>query len=211
MAPRKKSARTRKPQKKANPLGSIAFIGLLAAAVTGWWYAPHIMKKGTQPASTSTFAANTRPAAPRTKKTPRPEIKPNIKTLVVSRPPDPPLAVVPQQRPQTAMTPTTSKSLPAVPYKPDTTLPPRGRFGVNNAANAIFARRTTLIFATKNKKGQPVARVARGQEMRSYEKNGNWHRIVVPSTNIIGWAEASDLTTKAPFFKPDRAATGAIK
>lgn len=100
-----------------------------------------------------------------------------------------------------------------VPYKPDTQLPPKAVFGVNNAANVIFSKRDIIIYAKADSNSKTVAIVKAGQEMRSYEHVGNWHRVVVPSTDIIGWAKADDITHKTSTSNAiiDRNLTSSIK
>lgn len=99
-----------------------------------------------------------------------------------------------------------------VPYKPDTQLPPPAKFAVHNAANIIFAKEPTIIYTKADSRSKIAARVKMGQEMRSYEHTGAWHRVVVPSTNIIGWANDKSLSEKSPNLTDliDRAMTGAI-
>ncbi|EJF88692.1 hypothetical protein [Bartonella tamiae] len=82
----------------------------------------------------------------------------------------------------------------SIPYISDTHLPPKGQFGVNNAANKIFAKENIKIFASPNKDSKFIAILKKGQEMRSYEQQNGWHRVVVPSTDIIGWAQKENLT-----------------
>lgn len=101
---------------------------------------------------------------------------------------------------------------PSVPYKPDTNLPPKAKFAANNAANVIFAKVSTTIYLKADSHSKIVATVKSGQEMRSYEQIGAWHRIVVPSTDIIGWAHEKDLSIKAPSLSAiiDSAMTSSI-
>lgn len=80
-----------------------------------------------------------------------------------------------------------------VPYKTDKHLPPKAQFGANNAAGIIYAKTTIAIYERNDSRSKRVAMVKPGQEMRSYEHLGTWHRIVVPTTGIIGWAKDDDI------------------
>ena len=124
-----------------------------------------------------------------------------IPTPVTSVPVQPKIALV---APKMAPAP--------VPDKPDTTLPPKARFAANNAANVIYAKNATTIYANADSQSKIVATVKAGQEMRSYEHQGSWHRVVVPTTDIIGWANEASLSTKSPAISNliDRALTGSI-
>ncbi|WP_297321891.1 hypothetical protein [uncultured Bartonella sp.] len=105
------------------------------------------------------------------------------------------------------------KKLPSpVPYKHDMQLPPPAKFAVNNAANRIFAKAPTAIYAKPDSRSKLIAQVKAGQEMRSYDKSAGWHRVVVPSTAIIGWANEKDLSEKTPNIanRIDHSLTGAI-
>ena len=100
----------------------------------------------------------------------------------------------------------------SVPYKADIQLPPQAKFAPNNAANIIFAKVPTTIYTKADSQSKMIAQVKSGQEMRSYEHIGGWHRVVVPSTDIIGWANEKYLTGKAPNPTDiiDHSMTGAI-
>lgn len=107
----------------------------------------------------------------------------------------------------------TQQNIPtSVPYKPDTNLPPKAKFAANNAANVIFTKVPTTVYLKADSRSKVVATIKSGLEMRSYEQIGAWHRIVVPSTDIIGWANEKDLSKKAPGLSNiiDRAMTGSI-
>lgn len=80
-----------------------------------------------------------------------------------------------------------------VPYKADKHLPPKAQFGANNAAGIVYAKTTITIYEKNDSRSKRVAVVKSGQEMRSYEHLGTWHRIVVPTTDIIGWAKDEDI------------------
>lgn len=80
-----------------------------------------------------------------------------------------------------------------VPYKADKHLPPKAQFGANNAAGIIYAKTTIAIYEKNDSRSKRVAMLKPGQEMRSYEHLGTWHRIVVPTTDIIGWAKDDDI------------------
>lgn len=99
-----------------------------------------------------------------------------------------------------------------VPYKHDIQLPPPAKFAANNAAGRIFAKAPTAIYAKPDSRSKLIAQVKAGQEMRSYDKSAGWHRVVVPSTAIIGWANEKDLSEKTPNIanRIDHSLTGAI-
>jgi len=108
----------------------------------------------------------------------------------------PPVVNKPQQKP---LAPThTTITRPLVPYKEDKNLPPEGQFGLDNAATRVFAKDQITVFSEKSAESKIIATLKKGQEMRLYETNFDWQRIVVPSSDIIGWVMANSVTTTKP-------------
>ena len=114
--------------------------------------------------------------------------------------------------PETALI-TPKEATPLVPYKTDKNLPPKARFAANNSANVIFAKAPTSIFMDADSHSKVIATVKNGQEMRSYDHQGSWHRVVVPSTDIIGWANEKSLSAKSPTMSGliDNGTTSSVK
>ncbi|UCA46572.1 hypothetical protein [Pseudochrobactrum sp. XF203] len=110
---------------------------------------------------------------------PRPDSKPAIVQIVPPKP-----------APQNTMPalPPVGKSAPD-----DNSRHASGAFKV---PKAIIARQDLTIHEKAWDKAKTVGRVEKGREMRSYAKVGRWHRVVVPSTNIIGWVQEDQLIIK---------------
>ncbi|WP_146226099.1 hypothetical protein [Phyllobacterium leguminum] len=66
----------------------------------------------------------------------------------------------------------------------------------------IYASERTVIHENAWEKASAIGTVERGREMRSYGKTGKWHRVVVPSTSMIGWVHEDRLAASrpSPFF-----------
>ena len=71
---------------------------------------------------------------------------------------------------------------------------PRGKNSVDHSPTAVFAREELIIRKTAWDNAPAIGMVGKGREMRSYGKTGRWHRVVVPSTNMIGWVHEDKLT-----------------
>lgn len=72
-------------------------------------------------------------------------------------------------------------------------MPPRG---VNTAAHSpsvVFAKTRLTIHKNAWDKAPAIGTVEKGREMRSYGKTGRWHRVIVPTTNMIGWVHEDQL------------------
>lgn len=213
MAARKqKTAQKKTPRKKSGVqqssiFGAVAFIGLIGLAAAGW----HASFNNN--ASSAPRAVVVTPA-------PRPVLRQQALRAVIptqkalpAKPalrydgPRPPMPVAP---PLHSQPPAAAK---AHPYIADRDLPPQGKFAVQNAANVIFARKKTVIYASTDSNSKKIAMVERGQEMRSYGRQGNWHRITIPRTGIIGWAKDDSLTPMASVvrFGLDGGHTASIK
>lgn len=202
-----KKPRQRRVQKSDSTLLSYLLLGGLVLLGGAGWYHNTYETKNNAPGTQAGFQ---KLAATPIKK---PDIITKESTELAARPilkvpvPEKSQSVIPPSpsaTPQNASTP--------VPYKPDTNLPPRAKFAANNAANVIFAKVPTTIYLKADSHSKIVATIKSGQEMRSYEQLGPWHRIVVPSTDIIGWANEKDLSRKAPTLSDiiDRAMTSSI-
>lgn len=184
-----------KPRKRRNttsnqPNSKAAYVvlsGILLAGVSGWYHSTFEKDIGQ---NTPVLTANKAIAIPQKK----PESTSNKTTL-----PAIPLskAVIPPLLPaseESLSKQIAQKPVSVVPYKADKHLPPKAQFGANNAAGIIYAKTTITIYEKNDSHSKRVAIVKQGQEMRSYEHLGTWHRIVVPTTNIIGWAKDDDIT-----------------
>ncbi|HWD13719.1 hypothetical protein P8H26_12520 [Pseudochrobactrum sp. sp1633] len=68
--------------------------------------------------------------------------------------------------------------------------------GAFKIPKAIIAKQSLVIREKAWDKAKTVGSVEKGREMRSYAKVGRWHRVVVPSTNIIGWVQEDQLIFK---------------
>ena len=115
---------------------------------------------------------------------------------------------------QLAMLPSRAENKPApqiIPPKPAQqnampALPPVGKTepednsrhasGAFKSPKAIIAKQALTIREKAWDQAKIVGSVPKGREMRSYAKVGRWHRVVVPSTNIIGWVQEDQLIFK---------------
>lgn len=214
MATRKKTTRTRRQtsrrEEKGLTFSHFALVGLMIAAAAGWYanLQPHEI---TAKKTNQTVAIAPKPVLRTTESS-----QPTLHTIIAmnTEPSNAPIPVRAPIRNIEILTKPLPQTLPTVPYKPDTSLPPQGHFGLNNAANKVYANKKILIYAEPRKEAKVVATLIEGQEMRSYEKNDQWQRIVVPTTDIIGWAKSSEL--KKVVVNQTRAAdktimTGSIK
>lgn len=95
----------------------------------------------------------------------------------------------------TATTAKTTLALPPVgkPVPDDNSRHASGAFKV---PKVIIARQALIIREKAWDQAKTVGSVEKGREMRSYAKVGRWHRVVVPSTNIIGWVQEDQLAFK---------------
>src|SRR5690606_16859899 len=89
--------------------------------------------------------------------------------------------------------------------------PPRGTNTPAHSPSVIYAKAKLTIHKNAWDKSPAIGTVEKGREMRSYGKTGKWHRVVVPSTNMIGWVHEDQL--RGGRNKPDSAqmiTTGSI-
>ncbi|GGA92464.1 hypothetical protein GCM10011491_20600 [Brucella endophytica] len=77
---------------------------------------------------------------------------------------------------------------------------PVGRPDPATTPSAFYARERVVIREHAWDKSAAIGAVERGREMRSYGKTGKWHRVVVPSTSMIGWVHEDQLASSPPFF-----------
>ncbi len=89
-------------------------------------------------------------------------------------------------------------------------MPPRGVNTPAHSPSVIYAKARLTIRKNAWDRAPAIATVEKGREMRSYGKTGRWHRVVVPSTNIIGWVHENQLIGGRD--KPDSATliTGSV-
>lgn len=236
MAARKRSTRSpRRSSRRRSGGGSSAPLLALGAilglgAFSIWATANH---KSPQEALATLFQ---RPASQiatsipaRTESTPAPDkpivtsSAPKPQTAVISPVPRPSVPVAPaprtlaevlsqpakpQPKPVPSQTVASVASAPRV--IPPVAMPPRG---VNTPAHsplAVFAKEKLIIHKTAWDKSPAIATVEKGREMRSYGKTGRWHRVIVPTTSLIGWVHEDQLIGGKN--KPDSASliTGSV-
>lgn len=115
--------------------------------------------------------------------------RPTVSLVPASRPNQPQKSALPPSRPVSA---------------------PVGSNTPAHSPTVVYAKERLTIRKTAWNKSSAIGRVEKGREMRSYEKTGRWHRIAVPTTNLIGWVHEDQLIGGNK--KPDRAnvITGSI-
>lgn len=218
MAARK---RARRSSKRVNKRKAGSKSGMLALAVllglggfSIWASSQHknptdAIAKLFQPSATSSKVA--KPSSPV-----RADMAPPKRTAHKTQPQpnkrDTARAIGPAPRPSVALVPA---SRPLQPQKPASlpSKPVSAPVGLNTPAHSptvVYARERLTIRKTAWNKSPAIGTVEKGREMRSYEKTGRWHRIAVPTTNLIGWVHEDQLIGGNK--KPDRAAviTGSI-
>lgn len=219
MAAKKRSSRTRKRSTKRKS-GSGSSAPLLALSVilglgafSLWATAQH---KNPHAVFTALFQRTaSRPAPPAPVKT---EQRAEARKAVAERKAQPKQetkdfakAVGPVPRPAAAVAPVRPK-----PPEQSAVLtaklptPPRGTNTPAHSPSVIFAKVKLTIHKNAWDKSPAIGTVEKGREMRSYGKTGRWHRVVVPSTNMIGWVHENQLVGGRS--KPDSAKmiTGSI-
>ena len=87
---------------------------------------------------------------------------------------------------------------------------PRGRNLPDLAPAVVYARERLILRQHAWDKSAPVGTVEKGREMRSYSKTGKWHRIAVPTTDMIGWIHEDRLITGKTDLNISNITTGAI-
>lgn len=183
-----------KPRKNRNttsnqPNSKAAFVvlgGILLVGIAGWYHSTFEKDIGR---NTPVLTANKTIAIPQKK----PESTSNKTSLPAIPLPN---AVIPpalSTSEESFSKQIVLRPVSVVPYKADKHLPPKAQFGANNAARIVYAKTTITIYEKNDSRSKRVAVVKSGQEMRSYEHLGTWHRIVVPTTDIIGWAKDEDI------------------
>lgn len=91
---------------------------------------------------------------------------------------------------------TSQASVPVAKPVPDDNS--RHASGAFKVPKVIVARQALVIREKAWDQAKVVGKVEKGREMRSYAKVGRWHRVVVPSTNILGWVQEDQLAFKNP-------------
>lgn len=183
-----------KPRKNRNttnnqPNSKAAYVvlgGILLVGITGWYHSTFEKNIGR---NTPVLTANKRIAIPQKK----PENTSNKSVLSVTPLPKAVIPSVLSASEESFSKQISQNPVSVVPYKADKHLPPKAQFGANNAAGIVYAKTTITIYEKNDSRSKRVAVVKSGQEMRSYEHLGTWHRIVVPTTDIIGWAKDEDI------------------
>ena len=183
-----------KPRKKRNttsnqPNSKAAYVvlgGILLVGTAGWYHSTFEKDIGQ---NTPALTANKTIAIPQKK----PENTSNKSVLSVTPLPKAVIPSVISASEESFSKQIAQNPVSVVPYKADKHLPPKAQFGANNAAGIIYAKTTIAIYEKNDSHSKRVAMVKPGQEMRSYEHLGSWHRIVVPTTDIIGWAKDEDI------------------
>lgn len=107
-----------------------------------------------------------------------------------------PNSPAPTQRVTPPPPPASARALP---------MPPRGTNTPAHSPSVIYAKAKLTIHKNAWDKSPAIGTVEKGREMRSYGKTGKWHRVVVPSTNMIGWVHEDQL--RGGRNKPDSAQT----
>lgn len=175
--------------------------------------------------STSSGTTHNAPVSRQTQTQPRISVQETVATAPVRRPPlnvghsgvvppsNPPkqLAMLaPREEPkQPTRVPTASQnsvsaqnsgpaqsSVPVAKPVPDDNS--RHASGAFKVPKVVVARQALVIREKAWDQAKTVGGVEKGREMRSYAKVGRWHRVVVPSTNIIGWVQEDQLAFKNP-------------
>ncbi|RCS23139.1 hypothetical protein DUT91_12530 [Phyllobacterium salinisoli] len=114
---------------------------------------------------------------------PRPSSSRNVAALAAVKPPAP-LSKAPVAK--SGETKAAPKGIPV------------GRAAPHTTPSVIYARERIIIRQRAWDKAAGVGTVEKGREMRSYGKTGKWHRVVVPSTNMIGWVHEDMLAASQP-------------
>jgi len=204
-------ARKRRSSKRSSFSGSgIALAAILAMGAASWWAAyqdkhpkadfsgvfsrllpqkdagekvsrPKEAEAGKKPSSEQPKTASARADIPRPPAPVRPTPAPssNAGTQVAAVKPPAPLAKPNEAKPSI-------RNIPVGRATPDTT------------PSVIYARERLTIHEHAWDKSAAVGTVEKGREMRSYGKTGKWHRVVVPSTDMIGWVHEDELATSQP-------------
>ncbi|AEQ08339.1 hypothetical protein BMNI_I0711 [Brucella melitensis NI] len=202
-------------------LGAILALGAFSLWSTAQHKSPQaalsalFQRPAPKPAPAATAKAENKPAPGKTADTKAPARDSAAAVGPVPRPAAP-VAPTPQKPVQTAAVaapkpPRPSGSVvasvtPAAPHA----MPPRGVNTPANSPSVIYAKAKLTIHKNAWDRSPAIATIEKGREMRSYGKTGRWHRVVVPSTNIIGWVHEDQLI--GGHNKPDSATliTGSV-
>ncbi|MFD1197531.1 hypothetical protein ACFQ3K_04220 [Brucella gallinifaecis] len=72
-------------------------------------------------------------------------------------------------------------------------MPPRGTNSPGYSPSVVYAKTKLTIHKNAWNRSPAIGAVEKGREMRSYGKTGKWHKVAVPTTNIIGWVHEDQL------------------
>ncbi|KXF77726.1 hypothetical protein ATN84_10370 [Paramesorhizobium deserti] len=205
-------ARKRRSSKRSSFSGSgIALAVIVAMGAAGWWAA--YQDKNPKTDFSRIFSQllpqrETSPKVSRPKETvanKAPANREQPKTAAAKADiPRPPVPVRPAPAPsRSTTTQMAAVKPPASLVKPDEAKSavkniPVGRAAPNTTPSVIYARERITIREHAWEKAAAVGTVEKGREMRSYGKTGKWHRVVVPSTTMIGWVHEDRLAASQP-------------
>lgn len=210
MAKRKRSTRRSSSAAGSGP----ALLAIVALCAAGWWTAsggkhPDFswvtsrlsIQKETEKSSFRPKEATT-PAKPRESVA---KVAPPVAARIAASKPDaprPPLPVRPEASPRNPVSQIAVVRPPA-PLKANGTEPPIanipvGRPQPGTTPSAIYAKDRITIREHAWDRSAAIGTVERGREMRSYGKTGKWHRVVVPSTDMIGWVHDDMIARSRP-------------
>lgn len=153
----------------------------------------------TEKATTTAAVTVARPSQPlgssvkvRPDSKPQSQVQPLVKPKLATNP------TIPARNPQIKTANIAKPSTPALPPISQNSEPnSRNASGAYKRPKVIIARQSLQVRARAWTQADPVGKVEKGREMRSYAKVGKWHRVVVPATDIIGWVHEDQLIVKA--------------
>ncbi|MBB2970435.1 hypothetical protein [Mesorhizobium sp. RMAD-H1] len=210
-------ARKRRSSKRSSVSGSgIALLAILAMGAASWWAAYQDKHPkadfsqlfGRLLPQKETGEKVSRPKEAVASKTPASRTPANTEQTKAASAradiPRPPAAVRPTPAPPNSANKQVAAVKPPAPLaKPSEAKPPvknipAGRTSPDTMPSVIYARERLTIREHAWDKSASVGTVEKGREMRSYGKTGKWHRIVVPSTDMIGWVHEDKLAASQP-------------
>ncbi|PYE87215.1 hypothetical protein C7477_11571 [Phyllobacterium leguminum] len=213
-------ARKRRSAKGSGSSGSgAALLAIVALGAAGWWTASggkrpdfswassqFSMPRFSSPKETEKNSARRQEVvAPARRQESMAKASPAPKADT-PRPQLPVRPVTPSPRSQASqimvLRPPVPVKTPQAPLKATIANIPVGRPMPGTTPTIIYASERTVIHENAWEKASAIGTVERGREMRSYGKTGKWHRVVVPSTSMIGWVHEDRLAASrpSPFF-----------
>ncbi|WP_420960036.1 hypothetical protein [Brucella sp. IR073] len=205
-------ARKRRSSKSSSGIGSGgALLVIVALGAAGWWTAydgkhPELSRLLSQfPSLKKTEEAKARLKAPVAPAKPQENgAKTSVALAAKADAPRPPLPIRPVAIPSRDADPQIMPPRPPAPINATETKSvvniPVGKPDPATTPSAFYARERVVIREHAWDKSAAIGTVERGREMRSYGKTGKWHRVVVPSTSMIGWVHENQLASSPPFF-----------